>query len=132
MGSNVPIRTTAIQWVNGVPEPIVKHITPTSVKTLATTALSMPYQGEYNEELDMYIVEPRFAGMTNAEVMWIRTAEKAASGDLAATNLILDRVLGKPKQSVESMSMSMSYPEFLEFLAKKEDNKNGGIEPNGY
>lgn len=92
----------------------------------------MPYQGEYNEELDMYIIEPRFEGMTNAEVMWIRTAEKAASGDLAATNLILDRVLGKPKQSVESMSMSMSYPEFLEFLAKKEDNKNGGIEPNGY
>ena len=122
LGSNVPIRTTAIQWVNGVPEPIVKHITPTSVKALATTALSMPYQGEYNAELDMYIIEPRFANMTNAEVMWIRTAEKAAAGDLAATNLILDRILGKPKQSVESMSMSMTYPEFLEHLAKQVGN----------
>ncbi len=123
MGNNVPIQATSIKWVNGVPEPFVKSINPTSIKTLATTALSMPYQGEYSSELDTFIMEPRFEGMTNAEVMWIRTAEKAAAGDLAATNLILDRVLGKPKQSVESMSMTMTYPEFLEHLAKQEGDK---------
>lgn len=123
MGSNAPISATSIQWVNGMPEPVVKHITPSSVKQLASTALSMPYQGEYNAELDIFVVEPRFSGMTNAEVMWIKIAEKAATGDLSAVNIILDRVLGKPKQSVESMSMSMTYPEFLEHLAKQEGLK---------
>lgn len=67
MGNNVPIQATSIKWVNGVPEPFVKSINPTSIKTLATTALSMPYQGEYSSELDMFIIEPRFEGMDNTK-----------------------------------------------------------------
>lgn len=121
MGSNLPIqpKATGIQWVNGVPEPVCKNINPSSVKQLATTALSMPYEGEYNEELGMFVIEPRFEGMTNAEVMWIRMAEKAANGDLESAKILLDRVLGKPKQSVETTSMTMSYQEFLELMAQK-------------
>ena len=121
-GNDVPIaKKTAIEWVNGVPEAVYKNITPTSVKQLANTALSLPYQGEYIAELDTNVIEPRFAGMSNAEVMWVKMAEKAANGDLKAAEMILDRVLGKPKQSVESATMTMNYTEFLDYLSKKQD-----------
>ncbi len=121
MGTNAPIAKAAIiKWVNGMPEPAYKDINPSSVKQLATTALSLPYEGEYNEELGMNIIEPRFEGMSNAEVMWVRMAERAAQGDLDAAKILLDRVLGKPKQSVESTSMSLTYPEYLELMAKKD------------
>ena len=118
--SNLPAaKATMIKWVNGVPEPAYKDINPSSVKQLASTALSLPYVGEWNEELGIFVIEPRFEGLSNAEVMWIKIAEKAALGDLSAANIILDRFLGKPKQSVESASVTLSYPEFLEMIAKR-------------
>lgn len=110
-----------ISWVNGVPEPSYgKIVTPQSCKKLAQVAASLPYEGEWDEDLSMYVVESRFKGMSNIEVMWIRLAEKAASGDHGAMNMIFDRILGKPKQSVESASVTMNYQEFLETIAKQE------------
>lgn len=109
-----------------MPEPAYENISPQSVKQLATSALSLPYEGEYDESLGIKVVEERFTGMSNAEVMWVKIAEKAAAGDLSAAGLILDRVLGKPKQSVESTSMTLSYPEYLELIAKQEQARNGG------
>ena len=111
-----------ITWVNGVPEPTtVKIVNPQSVKKLAQVAASFPYQGEWDEELETYIVEPRFKGMSNIEVMWIRLAEKAANGDTGAMNMMFDRILGKPKQSVETASVSMTYQDFLEQLKRSEN-----------
>lgn len=126
MRENLPTaKCTAIKWVNGVPEPVYKDITPTSIKQLANVALSMPYEGEIDPNLGIKIVEPRFQGMTNAEVMWVKIAEQAASGDLDAAKIILDRVLGKPKQSVESTSLSMTYEQYLEHLSKITGQENG-------
>lgn len=115
-----------IQWVNGVPEPTYGNINPSSIKQLATTALSLPYEGDYNEKLGINVIDPRFEGMSNAEVMWVRMAEKAAAGDIDAAKMILDRVLGKPKQSVETTTMTLTYPEFLEHLARQEEKAKNG------
>jgi len=110
-----------ITWVNGVPEPTYTNIVSAqSVKKLAQVAASLPYEGEWDEELEMYVIEPRFKGMTNIEVMWVRLAEKAANGDTGAMNMIFDRILGKPKQSVETASVSMTYQEFLTELSKQQ------------
>lgn len=109
-----------ITWVNGVPEPTYsKIINSQSVKKLAQVAASLPYEGDWDEELEMYVLDPRFKGMTNIEVMWVRLAEKAASGDKEAMNMMFDRILGKPKQSVETASVSMTYQEFLKELSKQ-------------
>lgn len=109
-----------ITWVNGVPEPTyTKIVSAQSVKKLAQVAASLPYEGEWDEDLEMYILEPRFKGMTNIEVMWVRLAEKAANGDKEAMNMMFDRILGKPKQSVETASVSMTYQEFLKELSKQ-------------
>lgn len=127
MRDSFPIaKKTMIQWVNGVPEPTYGNINPSSIKQLATTALSLPYEGDYNEELGINVIDPRFEGMSNAEVMWVRMAEKAAAGDIDAAKTILDRVLGKPKQSVETTTMTLTYPEFLEHLAKQEEKAKNG------
>ncbi len=126
MSENLPAaKCTAIQWINGVPEPAYKNITPTSIKQLANVALSMPYEGEFNAELGINVIEPRFQGMSNAEVMWVKLAEQAANGNLDAAKIILDRVLGKPKQSVESTSLSMTYEQYLEHLSKITGQENG-------
>ena len=61
--------------------------------------------------------------MSNIEVMWIRLAEKAANGDMGAMSMMFDRLLGKPKQSVETASVSMTYQEFLKELAKQNEAK---------
>jgi hypothetical protein len=116
---------TAIRWTNGVPEPYYEEITPASIKSLAVVASSLPYEGDWDEDLQINIVEPRFEGMTNIEVMYIRIAEKAAHGNLEAANIMLDRILGKPKQSVESTSMTMSYQEYLNVIAQEESKHNG-------
>lgn len=109
-----------ITWVNGVPEPTyTKIVSAQSVKKLAQVAASLPYEGEWDEDLGTYILEPRFKGMTNIEVMWVRLAEKAANGDKEAMNMMFDRILGKPKQSVETASVSMTYQEFLKELSKQ-------------
>ena len=113
-----------ITWINGVPEPTYgKIVNLQSVKKLAQVAASLPYEGEWDEELEMYILEPRFKGMSNIEVMWIRLAEKAANGDMGAMSMMFDRLLGKPKQSVETASVSMTYQEFLKELAKQNEAK---------
>ena len=127
MRDSFPIaKKTMIQWVNGVPEPTYGNINPSSIKQLATIALSLPYEGDYNEELGINVIDPRFEGMSNAEVMWVRMAEKAAAGDIDAAKTILDRVLGKPKQSVETTTMTLTYPEFLEHLARQEEKAKNG------
>lgn len=127
MRDSFPIaKKTMIQWVNGVPEPTYGNINPSSIKQLATTALSLPYEGDYNEKLGINVIDPRFEGMSNAEVMWVRMAEKAAAGDIDAAKMILDRVLGKPKQSVETTTMTLTYPEFLEHLARQEEKAKNG------
>ena len=113
-----------ITWINGVPEPTYgKIVNLQSVKKLAQVAASLPYEGEWDEELEMYILEPRFKGMSDIEVMWIRLAESAANGDMGAMSMMFDRLLGKPKQSVETASVSMTYQEFLKELAKQNEAK---------
>lgn len=56
--------------------------------------------------------------MTNGEVAAIRHARKAASGDFKATQDILDRIMGKPKQSVESTTTTLNYLDYLDYLAE--------------
>lgn len=109
------------RWNNGVPELCYgKAVTPTSVKKLAVISASLPYEGEWDEDLEMFIIEERFKGLSNIEVMWMKVAEKAANGDTTSINILLDRILGKPKQSVESASVTMGYEEFCKMIAERE------------
>lgn len=121
--------TRQIGWVNGIPTVMVgEKMSERGLKDLVPTALSLPYVGRKVTNFDMdghpvetLEIEPEFMGMTNAEVMLIKEAQKAAAGNSEATHRLLDRVLGKPKQQNENLNVNASYADFLESQAEQED-----------
>ncbi|MDP7429978.1 MAG: hypothetical protein QGG97_00350 [Flavobacteriales bacterium] len=89
---------------------------------LPVAALSLPYE---RSEKDVFLEkDSEFEGMTNAEVMNVRLARNAAKGDMDAIKTLQDRVLGKPKQQIESRSITETYTQYLERLAAAEEEKN--------
>jgi len=114
--SAVIVNRRLMVWgADGLPVPSSSPlITKPQLEALAGAAMSLPY------------VDPlgldggEFDGLTNAEVMMIRMARKAAEGDLAVASELLDRVLGRPKQSVESKSIRMSYEDVLKEMARQQ------------
>lgn len=83
-------------------------------------ALESPYEGGLNPETGEYIVEPQYYGMSNGEVIWQKMATLAAAGSLDHAKYIMDRTLGKPKQSIETTNLNVNYSQFLEQLAEEE------------
>lgn len=110
------INRRMIVWgPDGVPRPeSVPMLTPKNVEDIAATALSLPYKTDPLSSSD-----EEFVGMTNAEVMLVRMARLAAGGDLSAANVLLDRVLGRPKQSIESKNVNVSYADVLKEKADR-------------
>jgi hypothetical protein len=104
------INKRMIVWgPDGVPRPASTPVlSPKNLEDLATTALSLPFVSD-----PLSLSDKEFEGMTNAEVMLVRLARAAAGGSQAATEAMLDRVLGRPKQSLESKSMTMTYADVL-------------------
>lgn len=131
MGGGLTIRSyrSEIEWVNGTPTIIDKDIiSDRGLKDLVPTALSLPYQGKIISEpdengrfVDRREIEPEFEGMTNAEVMVIKEAQRAAAGNSDATHRLLDRILGKPKQQNENLNVNASYSDYLESLERQEN-----------
>lgn len=139
------VNRRVIAWTpEGLPVPTSQPlISRRGIEELASVALSLPYvvpEPEYPQEPDAeasvavraryeadclalrtrYTAEcEKFAGMTNVEAMMVRKAEKAANGDDGAANDLLDRVLGKPKQSVESKTLNLTYEDLLKEKASQ-------------
>lgn len=129
--SSVKFNRRLVVWgADGLPAPAtVPLLSKPQIDALAAAALSLPYspvppsealpKEQYEVAFNQYLAEcAEFEGMTNAEVMYVRLARKAAEGDKEATTVLLDRVLGKPKQSVESKSMKLTYEDYLQELAR--------------
>ncbi len=109
-----------VDWTDGTPTVVYRQmITPEVLSDLPLAALSLPYK---RSEEDIFLGnEEEFEGRTNAEVMNIRLARRAAAGEMEATKLIQDRILGRPKQQIESRSVTQTYTQYLEMLAEEEE-----------
>jgi len=112
-----------ITWVNGKPIPTYSDpLNKQQMSDLLTAMLSTEYQGELDPQTgEPCNVDTRFMGMTHAEVMAFRLVEKAAQGHDKSITEILDRILGKPKQSVESVGVRMDYRDYLNELSRNEN-----------
>ncbi|MBT5303851.1 MAG: hypothetical protein HOL31_02075 [Candidatus Scalindua sp.] len=109
-----------VVWEDGSPRVVYKQmITKEVLDDLPIAALSLPYKRTPKEIMLDEDVE--FEGLTNAEVMNIRLARRAAAGEMEAIKTIQDRVLGRPKQSIESKSITQTYTEYLEMVAQEEE-----------
>jgi len=115
---------------DGVPRPSSTiTVSKQGIEDLAAVALSLPYKiaeippdlpdKEHKAAVLRQEEEMEFEGMTNVEVMLVKLARSAAAGDPEATGMLLDRVLGRPKQSVESKSMTMTYADVLKEKASR-------------
>lgn len=117
------------EWVDELPQPLGgKRFQRDQVESLYFAAAALPYRGEWDSELQTFVMDERFEGLTYGEVMVMRQIIAAGAGDLGAVEKVMDRLLGKPKQAVETKSMTMSYAEFLEASAAQEAAENGYVD----
>lgn len=130
-------------WKDGVPVPSTMPVIPKDqIEQLALTALSLPFEPEplaekYLCELDRlndlkrWEEEQKYVGMTNMEVAVIRQAKAAATGDQDALKEMLDRILGKAKQQIDSRSIKMTYADYLKAQAEKDKAEVVDVEVRG-
>jgi hypothetical protein len=110
------VNKRVIEWVDGLPTAGTRPVvTVEGVRELVRVAMSLEYVPDPDR-----IEDWEYEGMTNAEVMAIKLVRQAAKGDTAVISEVLDRVIGKPKQSIDSRTMTMTYQDYLEGLAKSE------------
>ncbi len=109
-----------ITWVGGEPVPTDKDIiSKEAVSKLPLTVLSLPYK---RTELEIEMgMDEEYEGMNNGEVMMMEVAKDAARGDHRAADMLLDRILGKPKMTTENKNLNISYTEYLQSLVDGED-----------
>jgi len=113
------IANDEIVWDGDIPR--LKHsrkLTRDSMNALAQCALSLPYVGVWDSELQQHIIpDPSFYGKSIGEVLLLQLANEAINGDAKARTEMLDRTMGKPKQSVDATVTTMTFNDFLEASA---------------
>lgn len=104
------------EWRDNIPYVVDREpTTRQSLSALIAGATVLPYEHPKERKPD----EERFKGLSNVEVLAIRLAEKAANGDYDATNQVLDRILGKPKQETQNVTVSVTYADYLDNLDRR-------------
>lgn len=74
---------------------------------------TMPYDADP-------ILEPELVGLTHGQVILLQQVKLAIKGDGAATERLLDRMIGKPEQLNKNVNLNGSYKDFLEEVARRE------------
>lgn len=87
-------------------------------------ALGQRYEPLRDSNGDYLPGEEDFEGMTNHDVMWTRIGKRAGGGCLEAANMLLDRSIGKPKQHVETLSVTATLQDFLDQIANEGEPQN--------
>jgi hypothetical protein len=96
-----------------------RQLSPSEIVSQIKDVVSRPYMGTDAGKIGMSLLEAAF----------VAAAEKAADGDLDALEKLLNRLVGKPLQTVVSASGTLR--EFLDGLANSEPNPSGDIDPLG-
>jgi hypothetical protein len=110
--------SSAIRWENGVPIPVrMETINKNYIPTLLEILVSEEYEGHLDETGERFI-DSRYAGNSYLEAILRQMVEGAAAGNAKSAEMVLDRLMGKPKQAIESVNMNMSYEQFLDRLAE--------------
>lgn len=116
---------------NGMPVPrYAKPMPVKQVQEIFSTSLVLPYEPQKDDNGEYLPGEEKLEGMTIAEVMVYRQIKNATSPNampedsLKAANFIMDRVLGKPKQTNEVTQVNLSYAELLQqWITEEEQDK---------
>lgn len=105
--SHTVVFAAHLKWEDGAPKivgvPVRMAMSPAE-KFMETmkACLDLPYDGD----------DPSLKGLNMGEAMNVQQARKAANGDSAAFNLIMDRLVGAPVQ--RSMNFTGDLSDFLD------------------
>ena len=94
-----------------------RQLSPSEIVAQIKDVVSRPYMGTDAGKIGMSLLEAAFTA----------AAEKAADGDLDALEKLLNRLVGKPLQTVVSASGTLR--EFLDGLANSDTPTSGHIDP---
>ncbi len=101
---------TKLQWIDGKPvivgAPIIPGHINTRMKALLSEAMNLPYDGS----------DLRYVGLTKGEALVIDLVDQASKGDKDARKEVLDRALGRPQQTIKSLSVRGTIEEWLDNL----------------
>lgn len=100
-------------WKDGIP---TVEIVAQQVKEVIPDVLVSALLEPFEDDLGIY---PEYEGLTKLEVMAKNMATNAAHGGIDSANQMLDRILGKPKQSSESKNLNVTYQDFLNELERR-------------
>ena len=115
------IQRRIVKWVDGIPAVSdVPIITKSQLQDLYAAAIAETFHCADPLDPDF-----QYDGMTCAEVMVRKQIRLAAmSGLREDVEGIMDRIMGKPKQSTETTKLSLTYEDTLKEIARKEDAKS--------
>lgn len=123
MGTRVILKEdyNTIEWRDGIPFPkSAPKLSVDGLRGLFSAALALPYAGNPNDPDE----DPSYYGRSKAEVMMIKLADRAAQGDLETARFLLEHVVGKAKQSVESLNVNLKYTDYLDTFGDPTPLKN--------
>jgi hypothetical protein len=101
--------STHIQWQDGMPKVVgipIKMAESPAERILETLKISLdlPYDGN----------DPSLANLTMGEAMVVQEARKAAHGDSAAFERIMNRLVGAPIQKSQNVNLNANLGDFLD------------------
>ena len=99
------------------PNTAITQVTKASIKDFMLNAVTSPYIGTPGDPME----DPSFIGRPVIEVMVLKLANLGASGNIDAAKLLLEFLIGKPKQEVETKNFSMTYQDYLSQVASNEE-----------
>ena len=113
--------TNLIKGVNGALVPVndTLRLTPTEIVAMLNNALLSPYTGADVEKLKM----------TKGEAAFMALAEQAQDGDVGAFSFLLDRLMGKPVQQVNALTLTANLSDFLSSLAGEMEKEVIDVKP---
>jgi hypothetical protein len=122
-GSLIPVNQRIVTW-DAQGNPLVRNqqvFTKAQVSEIAMAAASERYVSADDElAVELGIPPSEYYGLTNLEVMLIKQARWAAtSGETDVIEKVLDRLIGRPKQTSESHSIVETYEEALKRIGGK-------------
>ncbi|MDE2019175.1 MAG: hypothetical protein KGJ13_02380 [Patescibacteria group bacterium] len=123
-GALVPVQRRIVVWDKETGMPVVgtvPSLSPSQITEVAAAAAVTVYKEDGDDlAAELGLPTSEFYGMTCLEVMLIRQArEGARTGDSGIVNDILDRLVGKPKQTTESVVTKLTYEDRLKEIARR-------------
>jgi len=103
-----------LEWREGIPylvsTPVrISEEPEATLRTLLRKCLDLPYDG----------LDNTLKGLSQGEAMVINMTRQAAAGDSDARTQVIDRFLGRPKQSIETVSLTGDLNSFLDRVAEE-------------